>query len=209
MRQESMRQAWTRHRLRRSVESENPCRYRAGALMSRPPFRGRTAFPPSCSTKIASAMAPKEIEMRAKYDRLSAVRLIPVMAIGLLLPAMAHGQAMIKVTDDINLRFGALIQAWADSSQDATTKGYAENLYLRRIRILIGGQIGPTVSFFFETDNPNLGKAPKNLNGGFVTQDAFIEWKPVNAFIIDAGLMLPPLSRNSVESAATLLSLDY
>src|SRR5207302_6167796 len=50
----------------------------------------------------------------------------------------------------------------------------------------------------------------KNLGGGFITQDAFMEWKPRNdAFMLDAGLMFVPLCRNCLESAATLISLDY
>src|SRR5439155_27224608 len=101
---------------------------------------------------------------------------------------------------------------------DATTKAYANNLFLRRIRFSVCGQISPNVSFVFETDNPNLGKVTvagttttKVISTGFTTQDAFVEWKPTgnNAFIIDGGLMLPPLCRNCLESAATLLSLDY
>ena len=129
---------------------------------------------------------------------------------GLLFPVIANAQVVIKVNDNINFKVGTLIQAWADSAQDATTKGYADNLFLRRMRFLVGGQITPNISFFFETDNPNLGKAPKNLGGGFITQDAFIEWKPKsNAFMIDAGLLLPPLCRNCLESAGGLLSLDY
>lgn len=132
----------------------------------------------------------------------------------LLIPILANAQATIKVNDNINFRFGTLIQAWADSAEIAATpQGYANNLFLRRFRFLVGGQISPTVSFFFETDNPNLGKAPKALGSGFITQDAFVEWKPLgaanSAFIVDAGLMLPSVCRNCLESAASLLSLDY
>ncbi len=134
---------------------------------------------------------------------------LSILAI-LLFAASAHAQAIIKVNDNVNMKIGALVQGWADEAQDATTKGYAQNLFLRRMRFIVAGQVSPTVSFFFETDNPNLGKAPKALASGFVTQDAFIEWKPIsNAFMIDAGMMLPPLCRNCLESAATLLSLDY
>src|ERR1043166_8297477 len=81
----------------------------------------------------------------------------------LLIPILANAQATIKVNDNINLRFGTLIQAGADSAELATTpQGYSNNLFLRRFRFLVGGQISPTVSFFFETDNPNLGKAPRS-----------------------------------------------
>lgn len=136
------------------------------------------------------------------------------VAVLCLIPTLASAQATIKVNDNINFKFGTLIQVWGDSAEIAASpQGYANNLFLRRIRFLVGGQITPTVSFFFETDNPNLGKAPKALGSGFITQDAFVEWKALgatnNAFIIDAGLMLPPLCRNCLESAASLLSLDY
>ena len=136
--------------------------------------------------------------------------LFSLLVVAALTPSMASAQAIIKVNDNINIKFGTLMQAWGDLQQDAASRGYANNLFLRRFRFLVGGQISPTLSFFFETDNPNLGKTPKALNSGFITQDAFLEWKPrSSAFIVDAGLMLPPLCRNCLESAASLLSLDY
>ena len=138
--------------------------------------------------------------------------LLPLFVLLLLIaPTLAQAQAVIKVNDNINVKFGLLLQGWADEQQDATTKGYAQNLFLRRIRFLVGGQITPNISFFYETDNPNDGKAPKSLGTGFITQDAFLEWKPTgsNAFIIDGGLFLPPLCRNCLVSAATILPLDY
>ena len=147
-------------------------------------------------------------------ERSRRVPIFLAVMICLLIPTLAGAQAVIKVNDNVNIKFGTLIQTWADSAELATDpQGYANNLFLRRFRFLVGGQISPTVSFFFETDNPNLGKAPKSLATGFITQDAFVEWKPLGAtntaFIVDAGLMLPPLCRNCLESAATLLSLDY
>lgn len=134
-----------------------------------------------------------------------------------LAPNVAHAQATIKVNDNVSIRFGALLQGWLDSQQvsTATQNGYSQNLFLRRMRILIGGTVTPNISFFFETDNPNLGRAvsaaaPKSLGTGFITQDAFLEWKPKsNAFMLDVGLLLPPFCRNCVESAATLMTLDY
>jgi hypothetical protein len=146
------------------------------------------------------------------FERGARVLMFLVLALVLLLPTIANGQAIIKVNDNVSIKFGTLMQAWADSAQDATTTSTAKNLFLRRMRFLVGGQITPNVSFFFETDNPNLGKAPKALGSGFITQDAFVEWKPVaasNAFMLDGGLFLPPLCRNCLESAASLLSLDY
>ncbi len=142
---------------------------------------------------------------------ISALRpLLVSLVLVVLYAPLAHAQAQIKV-GDATIRFGILAQAWGDSAQDATTEKYANNLYVRRIRFIVGGQINPNISFFFETDNPNMGKAPKALGTGFITQDAFVEWKPTgsNAFMVDGGLFLPPLCRNCLESAATLVALDY
>ena len=137
--------------------------------------------------------------------------LLPLFVFLLLIaPTIAHAQAQIKV-GDATVRFGLLLQGWGDEAQDAATKSYAQNLFIRRIRLLVGGQINPNISFFFDTDNPNDGKAAKSLGTGFITQDAFIEWKPTgsNAFMVDGGLFLPPFCRNCLVSAATILPLDY
>ena len=164
-------------------------------------------------------MSEKEMSMNDRRAHISLIRpLVLCFALTLLVAPLLHAQAQIKVGDNISIRFGVLAQGWADTAQDATTKDYANNLFIRRIRFLVGGQITPNISFFYETDNPNLGKATvagttttKTISSGFITQDAFLEWKPTgsNAIMIDAGLMLPPMCRNCLESAATLLSLDY
>jgi hypothetical protein len=106
---------------------------------------------------------------------------------------------------------GVLLQPQADWTQDATG-GYEQNLFLRRARVLLGGQLSRNVTFFLETDNANLGKvvgAAKEISTGFTLQDAFVEWKVADALIVDAGLMFIPLCRNCYESAGTLLPIDY
>ena len=80
------------------------------------------------------------------------------MRLRFLLPAgPAPAQAVIKVNDDVNFKFGFLLQGqgdWVQNANDTTS----QNLYARRIRLLVGGQIAKNVTFFFETDSPNLGK---------------------------------------------------
>src|SRR2546428_444409 len=98
-------------------------------------------------------------------------------------------------------------------SRQATLHPEAEeNLFIRRVRFLVGGQVAPKVTFFFETDNPNLGKTvsgTKNISTGFTVQDAYLEWKVTDAFALDAGLIFIPLCRNCIQSAASLLPIDY
>jgi hypothetical protein len=94
-------------------------------------------------------------------------------------PGSASAQAVIKVSDDVNVKFGMLVQTQADWTQDAASGGYQQNLFIRRVRFLVGGQVAPKVTFFFETDNPNLGKTvsgTKNISTGFTVQDAYLEW---------------------------------
>src|SRR5512140_1086384 len=98
-----------------------------------------------------------------------------------LVPATsAPAQLQIKVGDEANIKFGVLLQGWADWAQDATNGSYAQNLFLRRVRFIAGGNVTKDVSFFFETDNPNLGKAAANgakgLGSGLIVQDAFLDW---------------------------------
>ena len=51
--------------------------------------------------------------MHVKDALLLRRRLLTVIALVLLIPSFSYGQAVIKVNDNISLRFGALIQAWA------------------------------------------------------------------------------------------------
>jgi Phosphate-selective porin O and P len=126
----------------------------------------------------------------------------------LLIPAVAQAQAVIKVSDTVNVKFGMQIQGWADWTQDAVSNGYMENLYIRRVRFLVAGQVAPDVTFFFMTDNPNLGKTPKALGTGFLTQDALLTWKIADAFRLEGGLFIVPLSRHGLSSTISYLTLD-
>lgn len=119
--------------------------------------------------------------------------------------------AMVKVNDDTWFRFGFLLQPQADWLQDAATSGYAQNLFVRRVRILLGGSLVKDVTFFVESDSPNAGKTVGGTRTAttMIVQDAFVEWKIANEFQLGGGLFLVPLARNTLQSAASLLTLDY
>jgi len=132
--------------------------------------------------------------------------------VALFAAAPAAGQAIIKVSDDVNFRFGVLGQVQADSLEDPGTDAATNNLFIRRVRLLFGGQVAKNVTFFVETDSANLGRTVngvKNTPSTTIIQDAYGEFKASDAFAVDAGLMFVPFSRNSVQSAATLLPIDY
>jgi hypothetical protein len=141
--------------------------------------------------------------------------LLSVMAGGLMLalvPAPASAQLQIK-NEDVTIKFGIQGQFWADWNQDATAasagpQGYQQNFYLRRARLMMGGNIGDNISFFFQTDDPKLGITPKNLATGFVLQDAFMEYKVSNHLQIAGGEMLIPFSRQGLQSTLSFYTLD-
>src|SRR5437764_9627802 len=135
-------------------------------------------------------------------------------AIGLLLASAStsRAQVLIKVNDDLNFELGVLGQFQADTLRDTGTDVTSTNLFVRRLRLLFGGQVAKNVTFFVETDAPNLGKTlsgTKNITPSVIVQDAYGEFKFSTGFALDAGLMFVPFSRNAVQSAATLLPIDY
>lgn len=157
--------------------------------------------------------------MRARYRAF--FRFVSAAAITLAILAVAvpaNAQAIIKVSDNVNVRFGMLLQAWADEQQIANTTGgtdgYAQNLFIRRVRFIMAGQVAKDVTFFLDTENANLGKGPKNTTGtqlgtGFQLLDAYGSWNIAPEFNLQGGLILIPLCRDCNSSAAALLGLDY
>ncbi len=146
--------------------------------------------------------------MIGRFWRRAAAVALPVFLAG---AAAAGAQATLKVNDEVNFRLGVLGQFQGDWLEDAGT-GDAPNLFARRVRLLVGGQVTRSVGFFIETDAPNLGKKlpdGKSITPQLLVQDAYAEVRVRNWLLLDAGLLLVPFSRNSLQSAATLLALDY
>jgi len=146
-----------------------------------------------------------------KITRFLSGGLAAVGAVALLAPAPADAQAVIRVNDNVSFKVGFQFQGWADWTQSAVTGGYAQNLFIRRARFLVGGQVAKDVTFFFETDSGNLGKVTnggKATSTGFIIQDALVSWKLDDALILEGGLFLVPLSRNILQSSISYYTLD-
>lgn len=134
-----------------------------------------------------------------------------------LAPAPARAQAIIKVSDTVNIKFGFQLQAWADFQEltnatgTDTINGYQQNLFIRRGRFIVAGNLAKDVTFFFLTDVPNLGKNKSSgtaLSSGFIVQDAFVQWKVANEFQLQGGFFLVPLGRATLASTSTFITLD-
>lgn len=129
--------------------------------------------------------------------------------LGILIPfSPAFAQWQIG-SGDSSIKFGFLVQArgeMIDSEADT-----AQNLFFRRLRLLAGGSLNERLTFFFETDSPNLGKGEaggKNAGDLFI-QDFALMYRFAPDQYIDVGLLLPELSHNAAQSAASLLATDY
>ncbi|MGA7991447.1 MAG: hypothetical protein WCC53_08465 [Thermoanaerobaculia bacterium] len=143
-----------------------------------------------------------------------------LLLLGAASPAAA--QALVKVNDNINFKLGFLIQPqmdWqetANATKDASA-GYQQNILLRRIRFLIGGQVAKNLFFFAETENINLGKSTqavgatagaKSPGTGFSLLDAAGEWRIAKEFNIQFGEIRSPVSREGLKSSPNQLMLD-
>lgn len=136
---------------------------------------------------------------------------VVVLLVGCLLFAFgASAQWEIKNEDGSSIKFGFLVQARGEllDSDSAT----AQNLFFRRLRLLAGGTLNERFSFFLETDSPNLGRGTSSGGKGesdLFLQDFVLMYKWSDDQFIDAGMILPALSHNSNQSAASLLATDY
>jgi hypothetical protein len=120
-----------------------------------------------------------------------------------------------------SLRIGLLAQPQYEALGNGATNGLTQNLFLRRVRIMLGGTLFKNLEYFFETDYPNLFKSTAGTDAagmptflknspGMNIQDAFFTWKAFGDLVkVDAGYMFPPLSHQAVQSAATLYGFDY
>ena len=128
--------------------------------------------------------------------------------------APASAQWVIESKDQkTNLKIGFLLQPQFESLETVDGSGTSTNIYLRRFRILFGGKIADKWTYFFETDSPNVGKSTGTAGtkeaGNIYMQDAFITYNHTDAFKVDVGMMLLGQSRNHLQSAASLLPVDY
>jgi len=148
----------------------------------------------------------------------------PAVMVLALVTTPASAQLQIK-NEDVTIKFGIQGQFWADFTQDATApsagnQGYAQNYYLLRARMMMGGNIGENISFFFQTDDPKLGLSPSGAaatktlttgnatSPGFLIQDAFVEYKVNPHLQLAGGEMLVPNSRQGLQSTLSYYTVN-
>lgn len=117
--------------------------------------------------------------------------------------------AKIQLSEDSSINLAYLLQVQGQFAEDNAVNGqWGSDFFIRRSRILLFGDLTKNISFFMETDSPNFGK-DGNFDADFYLQDAFMSFKVVNEFVVDAGLILIPLSHHAMQGAIAMNTLDY
>ena len=108
-----------------------------------------------------------------------------------------------------SLNVNVQLQPWIKVAEDATSAGnVGEDFYLRRVRLLAQGNFSKQFLYLIQIDTPNFGK-----NGDFTTreliQDAWISYTPMEGMFIDAGMLLLPVERHTLQSTTSYTNFDF
>jgi hypothetical protein len=136
-----------------------------------------------------------------------------ILLVGCIRFIYASGPPWKFATKDKNtsVTFGFLAQPQFESLENPAGTESLNNIFLRRFRLIAGGKLTSKLSYFIESDAPNLGK--EGFNGkrtaDIFLQDAYLNYAFRPEFQLDGGMLLVPVSHNSGQSAASLLTVDY
>jgi Phosphate-selective porin O and P len=177
-----------------------------------PELQFRRGLPPRQARRTYPRLMRRGLMMKATSSRTRLVICGAVLLAGVL-GGPAAAQLQVSSADGtMSAKLGLLSQVQGESIDDATATHSANNLFFRRLRLIGGFKLSDKLSFFIESDVPNLGKGnpdgTKN-NADLFIQDATATYAFSKGFQIDAGLMLPPSTYNHTQSAATLLAVDF
>jgi hypothetical protein len=127
-----------------------------------------------------------------------------IAAMALLLPPLAARATNVKLPIEgatLNITLAIQTQALLTEAGTPDGTGWATDIYARRTRLLVNGDINANFSYYFQLDNPNFGKfgdygATKRL----IAQDAFVSWAPTGktggtVVYLDAGLFFYPFNK--------------
>ena len=132
---------------------------------------------------------------------------------GLLTLALGAGEARaakIQVSDEAFVDVKGFLQAWGQVTEDGAPDGEStgKELFVRRARLILTGQLTEDVGFIVATDTSNIGKLG-NHAATVTIQDAFGSIRLVPGFLAaDVGLFLPPFLHHGTQGAASVVGLD-
>ena len=111
-----------------------------------------------------------------------------------------------------SLTFGVLAQPQVEAITTPDGADTAQHFLIRRTRLILGGKLGDRISFFIDTDAPNIGKpnaAGRKGEDAMFLQDVALTFAVTPNVNLEGGLIIVPVGRHATQSAAALLGIDY
>src|SRR5260370_30985876 len=138
-----------------------------------------------------------------------------VLVLALFLAPAASYAISVRLPSNAATRNSTLqLQRQFIVNQSGTPDGMnpSYDIFLRRTRIAINGNVGKDFSYYFQLDNPNFGKFG-NLTGRVQVQDAWVGWAPTGidggtVVYVDAGLVYKPISRHVLGYTTNYVTAD-
>jgi hypothetical protein len=142
------------------------------------------------------------------------VTLKALLPASLLLAPAAFATKIPIPIEGATLNVSVQVQTQALINENGAPNGSdsSYDIFVRRTRLLVNGDISQNFSYLFQIDNANFGKYG-NFTGRAIVQDAWIGWAPTgitgaNVLYIDAGLLLIPISHHLLESTTNFVTAD-
>jgi len=137
-----------------------------------------------------------------------------VLATSLMLAPAAFATKVPIPIEGATLNVSVQVQTQALINENGAPNGTdpSYDIYVRRTRVLVNGDISQNFQYLIQVDNANFGKFG-NFTGRAIIQDAWIGWAPTgitggNVLFVDAGLLLIPISRHLLNSTTNFITAD-
>lgn len=131
-----------------------------------------------------------------------------------LAPLAAHAIKVPVPIEGVNLNVGVNIQTHMLFNENGTPDGtgWSTDVFMRRTRAYVTGDVSKYFWFFFQFDNGNFGKYG-SFTGRVVVQDAVFAWGPAgtkgdDVLLIEAGLIRVPTTRNTITNVGNNFTID-
>jgi len=127
-----------------------------------------------------------------------------LLAAGVLVlaPQAARAVNVPLPVEGATLNITPIVQTQAMLTEAGTPdgQGWATDVFARRTRLLVNGDISDNWSYYLQVDNANFGKFG-NYGGRVILQDGFVSWVPRGhaggtVLFVDAGIMFFPFTRD-------------
>jgi hypothetical protein len=137
------------------------------------------------------------------------------LALALLLAPAASFATKVPIPIEgatLNVSFQVQPEFLVNEAGTPAGDGPSYDIWVRRTRLLVNGDLGPNFTYLVQIDNPNFGKFG-NFSGRAIVQDAWVGWAPTGitggtVIYIDAGILLIPISHHLLESTTNFVTAD-